>query len=484
MQQDYLIQLLKGLIKLPGETEWVEFKENNADPKIIGEYISALSNSACLHDKEKAYLVYGISDKGHEIKGTNFRPKQCKVGNQEIENWIATQLNPRIDFVIHEFEYESKSIVLFEIQPTFNTPVAFKNIQYIRVGSYKKNLADFPEKLRKIWTKDKIFTFEDEFAIKDITADEVLKLIDYPEYFNLMDYPLPPNKNSILHKLCEEEIIIKANNKYSISNMGSILFARDLNKFGRLSRKAVRVIIYKGKNRLQTVREQIGGKGYAIGFEGLINYINDKLPINEEIGKAFRKEVKMYPELAIRELVANAIIHQDFRETGSGPMIEIFDDRIEISNPGKPLIDPLRFIDHSPKSRNEKLAALMRRMNICEERGSGIDKVINESETYQLPAPKFIEENLSMRVTMYRFKKLREMDKQDKIRACYQHCCLKYVSNECMTNSSLRDRFKIAESNYSMASRIIADTIEANLIKDYDPENNSKKYKKYIPIWA
>ena len=484
VSEEQLKLLLKGLIKLPNETEWVEFKENNSDPKVIGEYISALSNSACLHDKEKAYLVYGIADIGHEVEGTNFKPKQSKIGNQELENWIATQLNPRVDFVIHEFEYESKPIVLFEIQPTFNTPVAFKNVQYIRVGSYKKNLADFPEKLRKIWSKDNLTTFEDEFAIKNADADEVLKLIDYPEYFNLMNFPLPPNKDSILEKLCEEEIIKKEGTNYNITNLGAILFARNLNDFDRLFRKAVRVILYKGKNRLQTIREQVGVKGYAVGFEGLIDFINDKLPINEEIGKAFRKEVKMYPELAIRELVANAIIHQDFRETGSGPMVEVFDDRIEISNPGKPLIDPLRFIDHSPKSRNEKLASLMRRMNICEERGSGIDKVINESETYQLPAPKFIEENTSMKVTMYSFKKLINMDKQDKIRACYQHCCLKYVSNESMTNSSLRERFKISEKNYSTASRIIADTIEADLIKDYDPDNNSKKYKKYIPIWA
>lgn len=184
-------------------------------------------------------------------------------------------------------------------------------------------------------------------------------------------------------------------------------------------------------------------KGYAIGFEGLVDYINDKLPANEEIGKAFRKEVKMYPELAIRELVANALIHQDFRETGTGPMLEIFNDRIEISNPGKPLIDTLRFIDYSPQSRNERLASLMRRVNICEERGSGIDKVINEVELYQLPAPNFIEIDNSLKVIMYSYKTLRQMDKQDKVRACYQHFCLKYVSNEFMTNTSLRDRFII-----------------------------------------
>ena len=121
----------------------------------------------------------------------------------------------------------------------------------------------------------------------------------------------------------------------------------------------------------------------------MVDYINDQLPSSEEIGRALRREVRMFPKIAVRELVANALIHQDFSMTGTGPMVEIFTDRIEITNPGPPLIDPLRFIDEPPQSRNEALAAMMRRLNICEERGTGIDKVIAEIELYQLPAPDF-----------------------------------------------------------------------------------------------
>ena len=257
-----------------------------------------------------------------------------------------------------------------------------------------------------------------------------------------------------------------------------------MGKFEDLARKVVRVIVYKGKNRLNTIKEHVAGKGYAVGFQDLIEYINSKLPSNEEIGKAFRKEVKVYPEIAIRELVANALIHQDYGITGTGPMIEIFEDRIEIGNPGKPLINTLRFIDSSPQSRNERLAFFMRRINICEERGSGIDKVVNSAEVYQLPAPDFIEEENHLKVVMYAPKSLRQMERKDKIRACYQHCCLKYVSADSMTNKSLRERFKIEEQNYSMASRIIADTIDEKLIKGFDPSSKSKKHAKYIPYWA
>lgn len=243
------------------------------------------------------------------------------------------------------------------------------------------------------------------------------------------------------------------------------------------------MIFYKGNNRVHTIKEQMGVKGYAVGFEGLIKYLEDQLPSNEIIDKALRKRVLIYPLLAIRELVANALIHQDFSVKGSSPMLEVFSNRIEITNPGKPLIDPLRFVDHNPESRNEILARFMRRLNICEERGSGIDKVVFECEYYQLPAPEVIVGDNYTRLILYAYKTLRQMDKQDKVRACYLHACLKYVSGEYMTNQSLRERFGIEEHNYSMASRIISDTIKSGFIKDYDTENKSRKYAKYVPFW-
>jgi predicted HTH transcriptional regulator len=169
--------------------------------------------------------------------------------------------------------------------------------------------------------------------------------------------------------------------------------------------------------------------------------------------------------------------------TGNGPTVEIFDNRIEITNPGIPLIDTLRFIDEPPQSRNEEFAALMRRMNICEERGSGIDKVIFHIEFYQLPPPDFRVTDGSTIVVLFQPANLSEMGRQEKVRACYQHACLKWVSGTQMSNNSLRKRLGIKDSNYPMASRILKDTIGDGLIKSYG-EQNSKKASKYVPFWA
>ena len=177
------------------------------------------------------------------------------------------------------------------------------------------------------------------------------------------------------------------------------------------------------------------------------------------------------------------LIHQDFSVTGSGPMIEIFSDRMEITNPGLPLVMTERFLDTPPRSRNEALASLMRRAGICEERGSGVDKVVFQTEFYQLPAPIFETPEGSTRAVLFAHKTLNEMDRADRVRACYLHACLRYVERNPMTNSSLRHRFGIEKQNSATASRIIKEAIEDGRVKPFDPDQG-KKHAKYLPFWA
>ncbi len=471
--------LVLELVTLPDETEWVEFKLNNNNPDMIGEYISALSNSAALIGKTCAYILWGIKNKTHEIIGTTFQPRRKKIGNEELENWLLTHLEPRIDVKIHENTVNDKPIVLFEIQSATNKPVGFKGVEYIRIGSYKKKLKEYPEKERALWRLFESNPFEKDIALDSVSADDVLSLLDYTTYFRMMKLPPPANQKVILQRFIAEKVIMPiTSNKYNISNLGAILLAFNLNKFERLTRKALRVIIYKGNNRIETIKEQTGVRGYAIGFIGAIDYVKDQLPQNEQIKETLREKVRIYPTIAIRELVANALIHQDFNITGTGPMVEIFTDRMEITNPGAPLIDPSRFIDEPPRSRNETLSAFMRRMNICEERGSGIDKVISNVEVFQLPAPDFRIAGSNTVAVLYAPRSFSEMDREERIRACYQHACLLYVSGKRMTNASLRKRLGIKDSNYPQVSRIIRDSTEDNKIKPYS------KDASYVPFWA
>jgi len=113
-----------------------------------------------------------------------------------------------------------------------------------------------------------------------------------------------------------------------------------------------------------------------------------------------------------------------------------------------------------------------------------VDRAIEAIEVYQLPAPKFIKGENYTKVIIYAPIPLTRMDKEDRVRACYQHTCLNYVSNQVVNNQSVRKRFNISKNNYPMASKIIAETIEVNLVKPSDPKNSSKKFSTYIPYRA
>lgn len=287
----------------------------------------------------------------------------------------------------------------------------------------------------------------------------------------------------MIERLVGERLIDRIDDGYSIRRIGALLLAKRLPDFPDLSRKAARVVVYAGTSKVETRLDQTGGKGYAVGCQGLVRFVMDQLPQNELVQDALRREAKLLPEIAIRELVANGLIHQDLSVIGASVMVEIYANRVEISNPGEPVVPVGRFID-GYESRNERLADLMRRMGICEEKGSGIDKVVSMAEAHQLPAPDFSAGFRRTVVTIYGHRAFEDMDRQDRVRACYQHCTLKYVMRERMTNQTLRERFRLSEARSSTVSQIISATIGAGLIKADESVGESRKLARYLPVWG
>lgn len=484
MIEERTLALVEELLALPAETAWVEFKENNSDADMIGKRISAMSNAARLADQPFAYLLWGIQDSDHKAIGTNFEPTLKKQGNQPIELWLSQRLKPAIAFNFKALDYRGVRLILLEIPAAVSSPVEFDRHAYIRIGSATPLLSDYPERLKALWAKLQPYAWESGIAAQFLTGDEVLARLDYAAYFELTGQPLPDNRAGIFDKL-QADYLINADvgGHWNISNLGAILFDKRLADFSSsLARKAIRFVAYDGLGRAdQVTHRQDNQKGYATGFTGLIDYIDGLIPRNEFIGKAFREESPLYPAIAIRELVVNALIHQDMTITGAGPLVELFSDRLEITNPGQPLVQPERFLDFPPRSRNEALAALMRRMRLCEEQGTGIDKVILAVELHQLPPPDFRVEGDAVRALLYAPRRFAEMTAQERIRACYQHAALKYVSGQKMTNSSLRERLGIEPQNAAQASTVIRQAQKANLIR---PADSAAPRSGYIPYWA
>ncbi|MEN9920759.1 MAG: hypothetical protein RL538_652 [Candidatus Parcubacteria bacterium] len=478
-------ELLQKLIKLPKETEWLEFKSNHCAPDQLGDYFSALSNSARLYDQPRGYLVFGVSDQ-HVIIGTEYDPYSIKgAGAEDLIPWYTRLLTPKIDVDIQTVDIDGKTLVVFIIPAAIHSPTLFSGREKIRIEQTTHNLKDHPEIERRLWAKLNAHPFEFNHAVEGLEPAAALALLSVESYFDLLKQPMPATREEVVTILIKDRVLEHLPSGIAITNLGALLFAKDLGQFQQLARKAPRVIRYEGMTRKNGLREQVGTRGYAVGFEPLLTYIRNQLPHREIIGGGLRADAEFVPAVAIREFVANALIHQDFTMSGTAPMIEIFDDRIEIANPGRPLVDTDRFIDHPPRSRNEGLSGMMHRLGICEERGSGVDRALLEIEAQKLPAPKFEAGDDFCRVSLYANQPYAALDTAARLRAVYQHACVQhFVQGTPMSNASLRERLGIDEENYSIVSRLIKEAVEAGLIKIHDPLSQSTKHRKYLPQWA
>lgn len=455
----------------PTETQRLEFKEAKTqfDNRKLYKYCVALANEG------GGRLLLGIADKPpRPVVGTAAFNNPTEMAQKLFES-----LGFRVD--IEEVAHPDGRVLVFHIPPRpLGTAYHLDGAYLMRSGGSLVPMSE--DQLRRIFSEGGPDWLE-QTSIEDVSAQDVVELLDTQSFFELLGLPYPSERGGVLARLTQERLIGESARGYTIRRLGAVLLAKRLSDFPDISRKAPRVVVYSGTSKIATKLDQTSSNGYAVGFQDLVQFVMSQLPQNEVIEDALRRAVKLVPEVTVRELVANALIHQDFTLTGMSVMIEIYSDRVEITNPGDPLVPVERFID-GYQSRNERVADLMRRFSICEEKSSGIDKVIQAVEAFQLPAPDFRPGFRRTEAILYGPKPFDEMDRGARVRACYQHCCLRYVLHQSMTNQTLRERFNLPVAKASVVSQMISATKEAGMIKPSDPEKNSTRYRSYIPKWA
>lgn len=453
------------------EHQRLEFKEAKT------QYDNAKLYKCCvaLANEGGGILLLGVSDK----------PPRRVVGTLAFNDPVAmaeklfTAVGFRVD--IEAVAHPDGRVLVFHI-PSRPRGTAYHLDGAYLMRSGEELLPMSEDRLRAIFAEGQPDWLE-EPSRTDLSADQVVSLLDTQAFFSLVERPYPTTQKAVLGQLATERLIDKTASGYTVRRTGALLLAKRMAEFADVSRKAARVVVYSTGSKSKTKLDQTWESGYAAGFRPLIAFVMGQLPQNEVVEEAIRRRVKLLPEIVIREIVANAMIHQDFTISGASLMIEVYPNRVEISNPGEPIVPVERFID-GYQSRNERLADLMRRMHICEEKSSGIDQVIEAAETFQLPAPEFLAEHRRTNVIIHGHRPFRNMDRDARIRACYQHCVLRYVMREAMTNQTLRKRFHLSENKSATVSQVIAAAIEAGQIKPDEEVGTSRKLARYLPHWA
>lgn len=431
-------------------------------------------------------LAFGIDEKTGAIRGIAQAESENIIGR--LANLGRDALEPPVTLDHAVVDFRGVALLFVQVKESNIKPVHLrgKSLDHCYIRSGGSTRVASRQEVGALMLNSRSPRWEELRATTLLRPDAALGKLDTETILRLLNRPLPDSTEEMLQWLTGEKFFEPDSNGYYITNVGGIAAARRLAEFDGLERKRIRVIRYKGLNKVETIDEMVGQKGYAVGFEGLIGYLKRILPHSEVIEAALRREVTVYPEIALRELIANALIHQDFTIPGTGPMIEIFEDRIEFTNPGAlpPSKKLDRLIGTTPESRNEILASSFRRYHICEERGTGFMKVVAAVELYGLPPVAFAQGENFFKVTLYAPRKFSDMSQSERIETCYQHAVLKYFSSGTMTNTTLRERLKMHEKQRTQVSNIIRDAVEAGRIKRKDPTSTSSKFAEYIPYWA
>jgi ATP-dependent DNA helicase RecG len=134
----------RNSLRSRAETEWLEFKVGNTEPKMIGERVSALANSARIVGRDFGYLIWGIEDSTHKIVGTTFDPETARKGNESLQSWLAHMINPQVHFEFETLQVHNIRVVVLTIEPASFEPVKFSGTAYVRVGPTTHELSRYP----------------------------------------------------------------------------------------------------------------------------------------------------------------------------------------------------------------------------------------------------------------------------------------------------------------------------------------------------
>lgn len=405
MEENELHRLLLSLLSESREQAWLEFKTNVAQqkasitPEGIGEYISALSNGACISNKDFGYLVLGIQDVTHAVVGTNFKPYQYKIGNQDFELWIRTLLYPKINFEIFEFDFNGKHIVLFRIAAAKAEPVNFQKKPFIRINSQKTDLRNHPNYVRQIYN-----AMEDWSAaiIPDATVDD------------LDEEAIALARKNFKNKFPEKAAEVDQWDDLNFLNKAKITIK------GKITRTAIILLgkeesehfINPAEAKIRWLLKDANGtdKDYAIFGCPLIlavdkvyakirnlkyRYIKD--------GTLFPDEVNQYEPYSIREALNNCIAHQDYTKHGRINVVEM-DDQLIFTNLGSFIPGSVEKVvkEDAPEEhyRNRFLASAMFNLKMVDTAGGGIKKIFNFQRERFFPMPDFDLSGGKVKVTI------------------------------------------------------------------------------------
>lgn len=365
-------------------------------------------------------MVFGVSD-DKQVVGT-----QAFADPAKTEHDIHNRIGLRCTF--ETLQADGKRVLILHIpRSVVGHPTSYEGRYWMRSGESLAPMS--PERLRELLNEGAP-SYLDENEPGTHSWDEIKLLPAVERYYELIGSRMPGEETQIrdfLRMHFVERTAFDASLFY-IRRLGAITLARSLNDFPDVEHHTIRVMRLRGTSITDMVFDRTYSKGYAVVFDDVIDQINALLPVNEDFADGLRDEHRDFSLVAVREIVVNACVHQDFMEHG------------------------------------------------------GIDRALENIEKQQIDAPEFIVKTRSTTVEL-RKGRFEDMGMKERVNAAYLHCCLQTAKGGFLTNSSLRERFGLSKAKTAVTSQVIAAAVDAGLIFLDPATKGSRRTARYLPFY-
>lgn len=389
-------ELLRVLSSENASPEEIIFDNEEPNPDVIGKFISGIANSSAKNDKDFGLLIWGVNTITGNIDGSYFDPESLIIEGKSLPTWLQDLTENNVEFDFTSLDLDGVNLVILEVLKPLTEHVTFKGREYfIEDGRPKEVDLEEDESVTQNVSNDierASYSENNNPKINIRPLNELLDSLDFETYFELMDESIPADEIAVANVLQKAGIIgfDSLENGYYLTNVGALALSKSLSEHPGLRRRHLILKRYSGINKGGNCDKRVFDSGYLVSIGQAIRAIQELTRMPDPITGEADVEPSPYPIRAIRELVVNALLHQDLDgsndEYGS-PLIEIFDDRIEISNTANIKINIATLVNTQPWIRNVELYALFAKVSLCGNKEHGWELVIDGCEQAQLPSP-------------------------------------------------------------------------------------------------
>lgn len=380
----------------------MEFKGSVQEPSEIGQYISALANSAALESHDRAWMIWGVEDGSRSVTGTSFDPYAKKgEGNQSLIMWLQQKTSPKADFTFHDCRYGSKRVIILEIHSPRVGPIAFDGTRYIRIDSHKTKLSEHPAKEARLWERlNQVDDWSGEIVsgarVEDLDEEAVAQARQ-----RFIDYLVKSEPDSMRHQGLRKDAegwdVLTLLNKAKLAKGGRLtrstllLLGKDESAHHLAPADAKMTwVLRDGAGSITS--SQHFGPPYLLATDRIFARIRNVIIEQMPDGMLFPTAVQQYDSWVIRETLHNAVAHQDYHLGGKITVVE-FPDRLVFSNLGQFIPPSVEWmLEHqSPPElyRNPWLIDGMIRLRMIDQVGSGIRRMFESQRQRFLPLPDY-----------------------------------------------------------------------------------------------